>query len=397
MKRNLILFLFLATVLLIASIPIRAEAVLTITKIEIVPDFPQPGGYVMAKFTVKNIGDRAVPGRTSLGAEIYSCKKNGVRIAGDNVKIIPWYTNNINSLPPNASQVISKSVRLNKEGYHTVSAVILSEGYTLNQLRVVEGENKKLFYVSRPADLVLESVGLTHQGRLVLRMYNAGATIPDEHFQASGISVKTPSGTYKIPLEKAAKKTLQLEKKRGVLGIPIRHNYIWKSTGESGFTLPPNLQHKVEVNLDYNEAILDNRRFNNKKTVWVGGKPDLVVCFKKYNHNKPHRNAYYPPVVKNIGYATSARSKLRFWIKDDGVKTYNIPPLAPGQEYKGVQRRVYWIRVKSHRFRLTVDKNNDVDELVESNNIIEGIITVGKYGNNSATLCSDAPGMRGFN
>ncbi len=67
-----------------------------------------------------------------------------------------------------------------------------------------------MFYVSRPADLVLESVGLNHAGRLILRMYNAGAAIPDEHFQTSGISVKAGGNTYKIPLRTAAKKTLQL-------------------------------------------------------------------------------------------------------------------------------------------------------------------------------------------
>jgi hypothetical protein len=274
--------------------------------------------------------------------------------------------------------------------------VIISEGYTINQLRVVAGVGKKMFYVSRPADLVLESVGLNHQGRLILQMYNAGAAIPDEHFQTSGISVKVASGIYKIPLSKAAPKTLQLAGKSGVLGIPIRHTFLWPATGESGFVLSPTLQHKVEATLDYNQSILDNKRFNNTKTVWVGGKPDLVVCFKKFNHNKPNQNAYYPPVVKNIGYASSTPSKLRFWIENDGVKTYNIPALAPGEEYKGVQRRVYWIRVKSHKFRLTADNNNDVAELIESNNIIEGIITVGKYGNNSQTLCSDAPGMTGF-
>ncbi|NNE99515.1 MAG: hypothetical protein HKN25_10900 [Pyrinomonadaceae bacterium] len=397
MAKRYSLFLSFITVFLFSVANVQAEAVLTVVKAEIVPDFPQPGGYVKVNFTVRNIGDSAVPGRASLGVDIYSCNKNGARVSGDNVKAIPWYTNNINPLPPSASQVISVSVKLNKEGYHTASAVIISEGYTIDQLRVVEGDNKKMFYVSRPADLVLESVRLNHQGRLILRMYNAGAAIPDEYYETSRIRVKVASGTYTMPLRRAAGRSIQLPGKSGFMGIPKRHTYTWKPTGESGFTLPPNLQHKVEANIDYNQSILDNKRFNNSKTVWVGGKPDLVVCFKKFNHNRPHRNAWYPPVVKNIGYARSKASRLRFWIKDDGTKTYRIPPLDPGQEYKGVRRRVYWIRTKSHRFRLTADFGKDVDELAETNNIIEGVITVGKYGNNSRTLCSDAPGMTGWN
>lgn len=394
-----VLFRLFFTAVFISSfaLSIQAEAVLTITNAEISPKFPRPGGYVTAKFTVKNIGDRAVPGLSSLGLKIYSSDKNGNQVAGDNITAIPWYTNNINPLPPNASQVISRTVKVKFEGIHTASAVIISEGYTIEQLRVVNGTHKKQFVVSKQADLALESVGLNQQGRLVLRMSNKGEAIPDEHFETSGISVKVGNRTYKMPLREAAPKTLQKAYNRLLPAMNVKHRYIWAASGESGFTLSPTIQHKIEVTLDYNESINDRRRSNNSKTVWVGGKPDLVVCFKKFNHNKPHRNAYYPPVVKNIGYSASTRAKLRFWIKDDGVKTYNIPPLAPGQEYKGVQRRVYWIRTKSHRFRLTVDFNNDVDELVENNNIIEGIITVGTYGNNSETLCSDAPGMTGWN
>ncbi len=396
LRRGFLVMLF-ALILLYGVSQALAGAVLTITKAEIVPDFPQPGSYVTAKFTIKNIGDQAVPGVSSLGVEIFSSTKNGNRVSGDFVTAIPWYTNNINPLPPNASQVISTVATMNKEGYHIASAVIISEGYTSEQMRVVAGENKKLFYVSRPADLVLENVSLNHQGRLILRMYNAGAHIPDEYFQSSGISVKADGNTYKMPLNKAAPRTLQLAGRAGVFGIPVRHKYIWKATGESGFTLSPSLQHKVEVVLDYNQAMLDNKRFNNTKTVWVGGKPDLVVCFKKFNHNKAHRNAFYPPTVKNIGFARSNPSKLRFWIKDDGVKTYSIPALDPGEVYKGVQRKVYWIRTKSHRFRLTADFNKNVEELDESNNIIEGRITVGKYGVNSPIKCSDKPGMTGWN
>jgi hypothetical protein len=384
--------------LLILVITVPAGAVLKITKAEIIPDFPQPEGYITAKFTVKNIGDRAVPGQSSLGVEIFSSGRNGSRIAGDFVKAIPWYSNNINPLPPNASQVISAVAKLNKEGYHTASAVIISEGYTIDQLRVAEGINKKVFYVSRPADLVLESIRLNQQGRLVLGIYNAGAAIPDEHFQTAMIQVKVAAGIFTVPLGNNATKLLQKPHRRGFPGIIAeRVNYIWPATGANGIVLSPTLQNKVEANIDYNQGILDNKRFNNKKTVWVGGKADLVVCFKKFNHNRPNRNAYYPPVVKNIGYARSKASKLRFWIKDDGVKTYNIPPLDPGQEYRGVQRRVYWIRVKSHRFHLIADYTNTVEEIGENNNIIEGTITVGKYGNNSPIRCSDAPGMRGWN
>lgn len=398
MKNNFCSILLILTVILITAVNMQAEAVLVVVKGEISPQFPQPGGQVTITFTIGNIGNMDVPGRTSLGVEVYSSNSTGTRVAGDYVNAIPWYTNNINPLERGTRQTISTTVTLNKEGPHTALAVIITEGYTNQQVRVAPGNDRKSFGVVRPADLVLAGIRLNHQGRLILTMLNAGAAIPDEHFQASNIKVKVAAGTFTIPLYNAATRLLQLRGNAVFPGIGSirRINYIWPNTGESGITLSPALQHRVEATIDENQSVFDNKRSNNTKIVWVGGKPDLVVCFKKKNHNKPHRSAYYPPVVKNIGYAASPPSKLRFWIKDDGVKTYNIPALAPGQEYNGVQRRVYWIRIKTHQFRLTVDHNNDVAELDEFNNIIEGTIRVGKYGNNSETLCSDAPGMTGF-
>jgi hypothetical protein len=399
MIKKCCLILSIITVFLFTAATVQAEAVLVIVKAEMSPQFPQPGGQVTVTFTIGNIGDQDAPGRTSLGVEIYSSNKQGNRIAGDYIKAIPWYTNNIEPIQKGTQQTISTTVTLNKEGLHTTSGVIITEGYTIQQVRVARGNDKKIFSVVRPADLVLSDIRMNHQGRLILTMYNAGAAIPDEHFQAANIRVKVAAGTFTVPLKNAATKLLQLPGKPILPGIGslYRINYIWAATGGSGIILSPNLQNKVEATIDFNQSIFDKNRANNTKIVWVGGKPDLVVCFKKLNHNKPNQNAYYPPIVKNIGYAPSTPSKLRFWIEDDGVKTYNIPALAPNEEYKGVQRKVYWIRVKNHKFRLTADNNNDVEEFDEYNNIIEGIITVGKYGNNSRTLCSDAPGMTGYN
>lgn len=375
----------------------RAEAVLTITGAEVTTNFPVPGAPVSVDFVVQNIGNEQVPGRTSLGVDIYSSNEQGIRAAGDFVRPIGWHTYNIDELLPGRSQTITATAVLNKIGWHAAEAVLFSESISADKLRVVNPNFKKTFRINRPPDLVLENMRLSRQGRLSLLVFNGGGDIPDAQFQNSNIRVNvTGVGVRTIPLSSVAPATLKKAQQAGWLGLPPRYLFELPSTGSSGLIINPSVKNKIEVTLDYNQSINDSRRSNNTMKKNLGGTPDLVVCFKKSNHNKPHRNVWYPPYVKNIGYATSGSSKLRFWIENDGAKTYNIPQLAPGKEYHGINRRVYWVRVKIHKFRLTADFNKSIAEFDETNNIIEGSIIVGDYGNNSQTLCSDAPGMTGY-
>ncbi len=145
------------------------------------------------------------------------------------------------------------------------------------------------------------------------------------------------------------------------------------------------------LKLDYKNTLSETNEGNNRKALSykVNPLPDLVVCFKKYMKVNVPGKSWFPVKVKNKGDAPSKPSRLRFWIQKRGVKHYNIPKLAPGQEY-GIQRSEYWTFKGSTNFSLRIDDNNLVLEVNDNNNKIEGIIyRGGKYGFNSKTACSD--------
>ncbi len=387
----------LAALILFSASVVRADAVLTITNAEMSPRFPNPGNQVTLRVTVKNIGEDAIPFRTSLGVEFYSSTRTGQRTGGESIQAIPMYTENIAPLEPNQTQVISATAKLNKRGFHTAFVILHHEALPMDKVRFENGSRNIIFEVSPPSDLALERIYLNHQGRLIIRMYNAGNKIPNEQYNNSNISVRAGGDQYLIPLRKAAPKTIQNAAKPGIPGVFTRHTFKWPMTGQSGFKLNPAEKTKVEVTVDYNQSINDAKQQNNTIKQELGGGPDLVVCFKKDNHNKPHRYATYYPEIKNIGYATAPPSRLRFWIEGKGASNYGVPKLEPGMSYKGGFRRVYWVNVGNRKFRLTADFAKAVNEFDEYNNIIEGVIMVGDYGFNSKTLCSDSPGMTGFN
>jgi len=131
-----------------------------------------------------------------------------------------------------------------------------------------------------------------------------------------------------------------------------------------------------------------------KYSFQVAPRPDLVVCFKKTNHLSGSQSATFPPKVRNLGAAPSTPANLSFWIEGKGTENFTIPAVDPGDEYAGVQRTDYY--TSGVRFSLVVDSNDDVDEVYEGNNVIEGWIQVGQYGSNSVTQCSDQPGMTGY-
>lgn len=133
-----------------------------------------------------------------------------------------------------------------------------------------------------------------------------------------------------------------------------------------------------------------------KYTFQVSPRPDLVVCFKKYNHVSTDQQVTWPPKVRNLGSAPSTPVNLAFWIDGKGTENYTIPAVVPGGEYAGVQRGMYTGNAGNFRFSLIVDSNNAIGEVYDNNNVIEGYMAVGAYGENSQTLCSDQPDMTGW-
>ncbi len=262
-----------------------------------------------------------------------------------------------------------------------------------------------------PYDLALGTLTLTGQNRLKITITNAGPPISQNQFNKLGLAVKIKNSAVTQNIFKVL--PLTRVDPNGTLkthGNPPWQAFVWplRST-DYGKGIDPfdrrNL-YEVKVSLGVispggNSLRLgapDSNPVNNTITKRFGGKADLVVCFRKQvHHTRASRRYTYRPVVKNIGSIPSRSSILRFYIKDKGGKNYPVPPIPAGGEYRGVKRNVYWARRGNRRFKLTVDKNNDIDEAGgEFNNVIQGMIYVNKYApssGNSQTKCSNEPGM----
>ncbi|NNE66381.1 MAG: hypothetical protein HKN33_07420 [Pyrinomonadaceae bacterium] len=373
-----------------------ATAILKIEKAEVSPRFPKPNQLVKITFTLKNIGDLPMPGVLSLGVDVYSSNVQGNQVPGDYIKAIQWYENNIRALRPNETQKITAEAYLRKEGMHTAYAVIINETIAQEKIQIINGNYKHKFMVTNPADLVLDSIAVNYRGRLILRMHNAGAKIPGQHYNSSEIRVNTTGVMRRIPLHKAAPSMIKLAG-NSMPGVTPRYTFVWPATGPYGLRLDPKKVNKVQVTLDYNQKIHDGNRTNNGRKEQLGGKADLVVCFKKYIHSKPHKYSTYRPHVVNIGHATAPASKIRFWIEGRGASMYGVPELPAGARYTGAYRKLWWAApVGSRKFRLTVDYQKKVDELMENNNRIDGTVIVGEYGVQADWKCSNQPGMTGY-
>jgi hypothetical protein len=388
------ILLSLAAVFLFTTVTAKAEPVITIVGAEISPQFPQPEGLTAVDVTVQNIGDLITPDFMSLVIDVYSTDEVGDRIEGDSFLGIGYNSGNIEALEPGQLQTISVAVPLRHEGRYRTYGIIHTDRYTIDEVRPFNATLSRYFHVTRPADLVMDGSWLNSEGRLVLSMHNAGAAIPDDYFQESTITVNIGTNTYTQRLA-TADPTGRL-RRPAFPGINNnnRVSYVWPAGGPDGVVLPRTERHKVEATVDFNHSINDRRRSNNTSVNYVGGKPDLVVCFKE-PYSTAGRFNWYSPFVKNIGNARSGPANLRFYLENKGGTNHSIPSLPAGGKYYGIDRRVFWAVRGSRTYKIKVDSRDEVDELYEFNNRIEGRLCVGPVYPNfsvcgiSQPRCSD--------
>jgi len=119
-----------------------------------------------------------------------------------------------------------------------------------------------------------------------------------------------------------------------------------KATFNKGFRIDKPGTYEVTLVLDPNDAI-DEIDENNNSTTWsfnASPLPDLIVYIDNAKRPPVGREREIRIVVKNIGSAeTNAYGnwKLRSYVKQKGVKIYDIPPLAPGETYT-IKRNHKW-------------------------------------------------------
>lgn len=136
--------------------------------------------------------------------------------------------------------------------------------------------------------------------------------------------------------------------------------------------------YRFKVRLDISHAVEEDDERNNEKFILIdiNPRPDLIVCLEQNKRvqmtsGKLSVHAY----VKNIGNFKSHPCVLRFYIKQHGAKSINIPALAPNYEIK-VSRRHRWLTKGHKKISAKIDYMNVVKEKMEDNNRVESSIYV---------------------
>ncbi len=133
--------------------------------------------------------------------------------------------------------------------------------------------------------------------------------------------------------------------------------------------------YSFQVDLDINHVVDEETEANNHidQYVLVQMLPNLVVCAKDRQEAITTRKARLKALVKNTGEATSGPSVARWWIEGHGGESFNIPSLGPGATHE-ITRGVTWLTGGTCDYTIEVDKNSQVRELSETDNVKSGTI-----------------------
>lgn len=388
----------------------------------------QDGSWIIptATINVTNIGNQATSAETTVDLHLYDHPNLYY-----NRKLIQFWSKMVPILGPNMTHSISETFNISKTwtppGTQTSHTILPGTFRLISRLNTEllapdeeagDGANvdEIIFEYSGQTgfyDLKMLGAKLTGDNRLKLSLKNLGASISEQKYAQMYVAVSVDGGAFKRLNLPTVDPQGSLRFKAGPSDFFLPpFNFIWPLPAEAGddglATFVSGARHQITARVGlhgYNNNVhfsYDSHPGNNERVSYVGGTPDLVVCFKKINLSKTASYSYYPPRIKNIGNAPSGPANLRFWIEDKGVENYTVPSLPAGGEHS-IQRKVWWFQKGVRRFTLMVDNNTEVEEGEgESNNTIAGLICVSALGIHSydrqgcvpsETLCSDAPGM----
>jgi len=249
---------------------------LKVIMLDVNPKTPSVGsGPITIKLTVKNQGTAATSAACSLTMSVFSVDENGTQIPGNSLMAaIPGYTNNIPILGPGQKHVITKYINLHHPGRNQIEGVINTESLKPGE----ESNNQNNYYKhyftmkpkAAPADLVLHYIRVTPDGRIKIKMSNAGKAIPDYAFDRAWVKATVIGSS---PHRQILLKDMD---PKGVLkkpGVPSGASgkkyvtFIWPDSGPQGIKLTSGYSYSVEVILDCFPRIIDADRSNNAKTV----------------------------------------------------------------------------------------------------------------------------------
>jgi hypothetical protein len=133
--------------------------------------------------------------------------------------------------------------------------------------------------------------------------------------------------------------------------------------------------YSFQADLDITYVLDEQSEGNNHidQNVLVQGLANLVVCVKDRLEAITTKKAKLKALVKNTGEVTSGITVARWRIEGHGTQLFNVPNLGLGQTYE-IKREVTWLTGGTDNFTIEVDKNNQVRELSETDNVKNGTI-----------------------
>lgn len=140
------------------------------------------------------------------------------------------------------------------------------------------------------------------------------------------------------------------------------------------FPVPKAGNYTGKFSVDPADMIPETNNNNNKKdyTFGVHGLPDLIVCIDNSKRPPVGGKRDIRAVVINSGTGNvsgMSQTKLRFYVKKKGTKTYNIPPLAAGASHP-IKRRHSWGTAGTKKISAKIIYNKN--EVNGGNNQVQG-------------------------
>jgi hypothetical protein len=147
-----------------------------------------------------------------------------------------------------------------------------------------------------------------------------------------------------------------------------------KANFEKAFRVHKPGTYTVTLILDPEDALDEMDEMNNSRTrsFNVPPLPDLIVYISNGKRPPVGREREIRIVVKNIGsVATNSYGNwnLRSYVKQKGVKNYDIPPLAPGETHT-IKRKHKWGTAGTKKVNARISTTHT--ELNADNNFVEG-------------------------
>jgi hypothetical protein len=249
-------------------LPKKSRADLIMRSLTLNPPVPRAQkDMVQIKVTIENAGTATPSAVCSWAMAIYNVDTHPTY----GHVLIPQYALNVPRLAPHTTVEISRTITIPYSGRYRFIGFFDTTTLQAGEENESNNHYESFFNVVEPpqsADLVLDNLSPTNDGRIKIKMHNQGARIPDPDFNTSYVRVTVNDSIEKNIHLKDIDPTGLLKPGEIVPGINRKYlTYVWPKTGSDGISLEPGHTYKVKVVLDYNVRISDKNRANNTKTV----------------------------------------------------------------------------------------------------------------------------------